>query len=255
MCSNPATMRAALIGLWLLAVFGCASDPANTVVPGHEGAPGVNRFLVCAPNTMIALPAELQDATKALREQIDAYLEFQGREAQWIDLYDSKQRWGRAIAAAKEKGALEQAPAFFAQELDEHYDFDAIVIPSILLHKTRALESGAAWDGVRRRMRVVNAPKRPTSGRAQSTLAEGIAEGGISGDVMVTSVHVLIFSRAGERVFEGRGGIDFVHDVDMSPLKSKNRWQYLMRDLTRDVDALREGIAIAFDPYLTPPEE
>ena len=131
-------MRPVPIALWLLAAFGCASGPPNTLAPGHEGAPGVQRFLVCAPNTVIALPAELQDATKALREQIDAYLEFQGREAQWIDLYDSKRLWSEAMAAAKENGALEKTPVFFARELDEHYDFDAIVMPSILLHQTRS---------------------------------------------------------------------------------------------------------------------
>lgn len=244
-----------LIGSSVLAIIllGCAGH-TNTVTPGHEGAPGVKRFLVCAPNTVIALPAELQDATGVLREQVDAYLRFQSREAQWIDLYDSKRLWNEAMTAAKEHGAIEKTPAYFAKELDEHYDFDAIVMPSILLHKTRALEGSAAWDGVSRLMQVVNAPRMP-AGRGQSTLAQGIAQGGISGDVLVTSVHVLVFSREGERILEGRGGIDFVHDVDMSPLKAKFSWQYRTRDLTRNVDALREGIAIAFDPYLTPPEE
>jgi hypothetical protein len=244
-----------LIGSGLLAIIllGCAGH-TNIVAPGHEGAPAVKRFLVCAPNTVIALPAELQDATGVLREQVDAYLRFQSREAQWIDLYDSKRLWGEAMTAAKEKGELEKTPVYFAKELDEHYDFDAILMPSILLHKTRALDGGASWDGVSRQMQVVNAPRRPT-GRAQSTLAEGIAYGGISGDVLVTSVHVLVFSREGERILEGRGGLDFVHDVDMSPLKAKFSWQYRTRDLTRNLDELREGIAIAFDPYLTPPEE
>lgn len=242
-----------VVGSTLLAIIllGCAG-PANTVAPGNEGAPGVKRFLVCAPNTVIALPAELQDATGSLRAQVDAYLRFQGREAQWIDLYDSKRLWNQAMTAAKGHGALEKTPVFFAKELDDHYDFDAIVMPSLLLHKTRALDGSAQWDGVSRRMHVVNAPRRPT-GRAQSTLAEGIAYGGISGDVLVTSIHVLVFSREGERVLEGRGGLDFVHDVDLSP--KKYTWQFRTRDVTRNIDALREGIAIAFDPYLTPPEE
>ncbi len=247
-------MRRALIALWLLAAFGCASGPPNTLAPGNEGAPGVKRFLVCAPNTVIALPGELQDTSVVLREQVDAYLRFHEREAQWIDLFDSRRLWGEAMTAAKEKGALEKTPELFAKQLDEHYDFDAIVMPSLLLHKTRAIEGSAAWDGVSRRMHVVNAPRQPV-GRAQNTLAEGIAQGGISGDVMVTSVHVLVFSREGQRILEGRGGIDFVHEVDMSPLKKKFAWQFRTRDITKNIDALREGIALAFAPYLTPPEE
>src|SRR5688572_24497846 len=94
-------------------LIGCAG-PANTLAPGHEGAPGVKRILVCAPNTVIALPAELQDATSALRDQVAAYLEFQGREAQWVDLYESKRSWGEALSAAKAKNTLDQTPAFFA---------------------------------------------------------------------------------------------------------------------------------------------
>ena len=96
-------------------LLGCASSPANTLAPGHAGAPGVKRFLVCAPNTVIALPAELKDATAPLREQVDAYLRFHEREAQWLDLYQSKQLWIQAMAAAKQEGALEKTPVFFAK--------------------------------------------------------------------------------------------------------------------------------------------
>src|SRR5262245_35001649 len=116
-------------------VVGCMGGPANTLVPGNAGAPGVKRFLVCAPNTVISLPAELGNLTGVLREQVDAYLHFHEREAQWVDLYDSKRLWSQAIAAAKQNGAVEKTPVFFAAQLDQIYDFDAIVMPSILLHK------------------------------------------------------------------------------------------------------------------------
>jgi hypothetical protein len=235
-------------------VLGCASGPTNTLTPGNEGAPGVKRFLVCAPNTLVALPAELQDATGPLREHVDAYLRFHGREAQWIDLYESKRLWTQAVEAAKKQGGIDKAPEIFARQADELYDFDAIVMPSILLHRTRALDGNAEWDGVSRRMKVVNAPRR-VSGRGQSTLADGVAFGGVSGEVLVTSVHVLVFSREGARVFEGRGGLSFVHDADMAALKKDFTWQLRTRDITGDVDALRESIALAFDPYLPAPEE
>jgi hypothetical protein len=243
------------IGPHLLAIIllGCAGH-TNTVVAGNEGAPGAKRFQVCAPNTVIALPAELDGTTGPLRKQIDAYLHFHDREVQWLDLSQSKQLWAKAVSAAKEKGAVEKTPVFFAEEADKLFDFDAIVMPSIFVHNTRATDGGAHWDGVRRQMDVVNAPVQRV-GRAQSTLADGIATGGINGEVSVTSVHLLVFARAGERVFEGRGGFAFVHDIDMSQLYKKGRFQYQMRDLAGDIDALREAIAIAFDPYLTPPEE
>ena len=243
----------ALIGLISLAAataLGCAyfSRPDNKLAPGHAGAPGVKRFLVCAPNTVIALPAEIHGVTDSLREQIDAYLHFHGREAQWINLYDSRKLWGEAAGAAKQKGAVDQTPAYFAERLDQLYDFDAIIMPSILVHKARASDGGAVWDGVSRRMELLNEPMRPIGG--QDTFAQGVEAGGVSGDVLVTSVHVLVFSRAGERIFEGRGGFAFVHDGDMAGAQKNWAWKLRIRDLAKDIDAMREGIAIAFDPYL-----
>jgi hypothetical protein len=230
--------------------FACASftRPDNTLAPGHAGAPGVKRFLVCAPNTVIALPAELQEVTPSLRAQVDAYLHFHDRDAQWIDLPESRQAWSEAVASAKQHGALDKAPVFLAERLDRKYDFDAIVMPSILVHKEKATDGGAVWDGVSRQMELLNVPHNPIGG--QDTFAEGVRAGGITGDVLVTSVHVLVFSQKGERIFEGRGGFAFVQDLDMSNVRGKWRYKPRLRDLAADTDAMREGIAIAFDPYL-----
>jgi hypothetical protein len=232
----------------IVCVAGCLGGPSNTLVPGNEGAPGVKRFLVCAPNTVIALPAELGDVTVALREQIGAYLRFHDREAQWLDLYDSKRLWNQAIVAAKEKGAVEKAPVLFAEQLDQLYDFDAIVMPSILVHKQRAIDGEATWDGVSRQMALLNRPRRPIGGK--DSFAEGVRFGGVTGEVLVTSVHVLVFSRVGERVFEGRGGFAFVHDADMANAQKNWAYKFRLRNLAADLDAMREGIAIAFHPYL-----
>jgi len=68
--------------------------------------------------------------------------------------------------------------------------------------------------------------------------------------VLVTSIHVLVYSREGQRIFEGRGGFAFVHDADMANAQKNWAWKYRLRDLAGDIDAMREGIAIAFDPYL-----
>jgi hypothetical protein len=105
-----AMRRFALLGLaWAL---GCASGPANTVKPGLEGAPGSRAFVVCPPNTVISLPAEMQNSTARVRDQIDAYLRFHDRNPQSLDLFACRKLWTEAMAAAKEGGALEQTPAF-----------------------------------------------------------------------------------------------------------------------------------------------
>lgn len=242
-----------LIGVCAL---GCAwlSRPDNTLAaPEHAGATGVKRFLVCAPNTVIALPGELADVTPALRAQIDAYLDLHEREAQWIDLPESRQFWSEAVAEAKQKGAVARAPVFFAARLDQKYDFDAIVMPSLLVHKARATDGDAVWDGVSRHMELLNRPLRKV-GHRQDTFADGVQFGGVSGEVLVTSIHVLVFSREGQRIFEGRGGFAFLNDADLGAARRKRTVSYPLRNLSKDIDAMREGIAIAFDPYLPEPE-
>ena len=256
MQSDPRSRTNAGLTLALaLLLFGCASGPANTLAPGNEGAPGVQRILVCAPNTVLGLPAELQDATAGLHDEIEAYLHLHDKEVEWLGLYDSKRLWNQAMSRAKQEGAIQNTPGVFAAELAKSHQFDAIVMPSILIHKVRANMGNASWDGVSRRMRIVNAPKQPV-GRAQDTLAQGIARGGVSGEVMATSIHLMVFTPRGERVFEGRGGLELLHEADMAPVKRNYEYELRLRsDLLRDRAALREGLAIAFDPYLPPPAE
>jgi hypothetical protein len=233
-----------LVGL--AAVLGCASGPRNTLTPGY---PGATRFLVCAPNTVVALPAELQSGTAMVREQIDAYLRFHERESQTLDLFTCQKFWSEAMAVAKEKGSLEQTPVFFARKLDEIYDFDALVMPSLIVHEERTANGYARWDGVSRRISVVKGASERKRKRDQQ--AEQAAIAGAAGNLLVTSLHVLVFTAAGERVFEGRGGIEFVHELDLSNFRRTRTPEFRIREnLPGGLDAVREGIAIAFDPLL-----
>jgi hypothetical protein len=239
---------------WMLVVswmaLSCVASPNNDVTPGMEGAPGVKTFLVCAPNTVLALPAELQSDTAILRETIETYLGEHGREVEWVDLFEAKRLWTAALAEAREQGEIAKTTAIFARHLAEQRDFQAIVMPSVFVHHVRTSYSSAQWDGVQRNMRTLGAPARP-SGRAQDALADGIAYGGISGDMAVSSLHVLVYSRTGERVFEGRGGIEFLHDVDMSAVVRTYRYELRLReDILTDAAVLHEAVGLAFAPYL-----
>ena len=76
--------------------------------------------------------------------------------------------------------------------------------------------------------------------------------GGIDGDVMATSLHVVVLSPEGQTVFEGRGGFDFIQEMDMSAARNF-RWELRMRKgAVDDSEVLREGIRIALGPYLPP---
>jgi len=247
-------MLSALAWLTTSAVFsGCLGGSANTLLSGQPGAPGIQKFLVCPPNMLIALPAEVQEGIGPVRQQIEAYLRFQGRDVQTLNLFEAQQAFAKSLASAKEAGAIERTIPLFAAALAQSHPFDALVMPSILLHKTRVTENNGQWDGVSRDMRMVNLPKLPTAD--QDWLAESLRVSGISGDVPVTSVHVVVYSPGGERVFEGRGGLEFLYEVDLANAR-KYQWKFRARnDLFQDVDRLREAIEVAFDPFLTPPKE
>jgi hypothetical protein len=141
---------------------------------------------------------------------------------------ESRQAWSEAIASAKQQGALDKAPVFLAERLDQKYDFDAIVMPSILVHK-----------GARQRRRRGLERRLPADGALEQTdtmppLAQGPTEakaghvrrwnpaGGITGDVLVTSVHVMVFSRAGSAYSRAAAGSRSFTTLDMS--KAREGW-------------------------------
>jgi hypothetical protein len=246
-----------LVCLGLGCALGC-TGPANTLTPGYEGAPGLKRFLVCAPNTVISLSAELQPATAMLRDQIDAYLRFHERESQTLGLLECRKLWTESMAAAKEQNALERTPAFFARKLDEVYDFDAIVMPSLIVTQARAMNGSARWDGVERQIGIAKGTSSDRTERRirRDPMEKQVLSTRTSGEFPVTSVHVLVFSAAGERIFEGRGGIEFVQQVDLSNFARKHAVEFRLRDdLPGGIDAVREGVAIGFSPLLPMPEE
>jgi len=237
------------------ATAACASGPANRISEGQEGAPGVRRVLVLPPNLVLALRSEIQSGWQPVDREVVAYLESQGREVARLGLIEGRNHWKQAIAEAKAAGSLTSAAGIFVSRLAQDHEFDAVVMPSLILHQTHMELGEASWDGVRRRMRKVNAPSKGI-GRDDSTFVKGIAYGGPSGPAWVTSLHVLVYTRDGRLVFEGRGGIDFVQEVDLIDAASKYRWELRPNtSIFLDHTLLHEGVVRAFEPYLLPPDE
>lgn len=232
---------------------GCIVQPKNTLAPGNEGAPGVQRFLLCSPNLATALPGELRAGVKPLDQEIELYLRARRREVEKLNFYDGRLLWRRAVSQAEQRGEDADAGAIFTRRLAEHFEFDAIVIPSILVHTTRVADSVGTWNGVRRRMGLVK-PARAVGGRGQDTFADGVALGGMTGPVQVASVHLFVYSREGERIFEGFGGLDYLYDIDMSGARASYQGGFSPNEELFESDLLHEGIEIAFTPYLAPIE-
>lgn len=232
------------------AVLGCTAPAPYYLAPGQGGAPGVRRILLCPPNLALALRPEISDAVPAVHQTLVAYLEARGLEVEPLDPREGRRRWREAVTEARRQDSP-SATALFVQGLAEGREFQALMMPSLLLHVVRVVDNSGTWDGVRRRMTMVNEPSRG-AGVEADTFTKGVAYGGISGDVLATSLHVLVFSPDGQRTFEGRGGLDFVQEIDLA---DAHGWDWQLRTKRRvlgDAEALREGVAIALAPFLPP---
>ena len=247
-------MARGLAWLALASLVACASPTSNRIADAERGAPEVRRILLAPPNLVVALRSEIQSGSAPVDREIAAYLESQGRELSRLGLIEGRKLWKQAVAEAKAAGAIERGAGIFVAKLAREREFDALVMPSLILVRIQMDASNASWDGVSRRMRAANAPADAV-GREQSTLAKGVAFGGISAPAWVTSLHVLVFARDGRRVFEGRGGIEFVHEIDL--IDEGRSFRYELRpngSIFTDRALLREGVVRAFEPWMIPPD-
>ena len=221
---------------------------------GHAGAPDVRVFLLCPQNLVVALQPEFERGVEPAQAAIVAYVEAHGRRVERLSLQPARQLWLRGVAAAKAAGErrFEAAALAFVKEAAALYEFDALLMPSLILRQVLVQDREAAWDGVERRIRFANTPRAPV-GRGQNTFTQGIAMGSLSANVSVVSLHLFAFARDGRMVFQGRGGIDILEEVDFEGVQQTMRFQLRRRDdVFEDRQILDEAVEVAFTPYLAP---
>ncbi len=234
--------------LLLAALAGCIQQPKYWVAAGHERAPGVHRLLLCPLNVAVSLPAEIASGAEPVHSELADYLEAQGLQVEHLSLVDARAQWREASAEARGTDS-EDAAAIFARDLGESLEFDAMLMPSLIYLSVRVTDNSGTWDGVRRRVKMVNLPIRDP-GVSGDTFTKGIAAGGIAGSVMASSLHVAAFLPDGQRVFEGQGGFDFTQVADLSGAYGM-RFELRRRSNTfKNPDVLKEGVQIALEPYL-----
>jgi hypothetical protein len=199
-------------------------------------------------NLVRALPAEISDGAQPVEKALLAHLKGRGLEVSQLDLLEGRKLWAQAVSEAQQQGSKD-ASLPFVKHLAERGDFDVVMLPSFVTRTVYVSDNSGTWDGVRRSMTVVNAPSRGVGG-STDTFSKGVFAGGVSGAMQATSLHLVVFSRQGERVFEGIGGFDFVHEIDLSPARQRH-WNLRRRArLPGSPEVVQEGVAIALGPYL-----
>lgn len=186
-------------------------------------------------NALVPAPRGLDEAAVRIAEEIVGYLAQHGVAVETMSASDFTERMGAARPRVATTGAgdvdapADDANAAVAALMDELGPDPAIAIfPEAVVRKAEISgASMAKWDGV---------------WRVQPMLA-GFES---SGTTSVASLRVVIFDRAGRRLFEGTGGLDVLFRVDVA----ERRMELIdEEDRLQDRDHLREGACVAFHPF------
>jgi hypothetical protein len=216
-------------------------DPAGADKPRH--------FVVLPVNLTVKAPPEFSPVLDDFFGAIAGYIRNRGDTLETFSRKEATTRWAASIIEVRESETLENnfdtAMRVFVTDLAKTRSFDAVISPSLVYRTTKARDRRVKWDGVFRRVKVVNLSdeaKNKGLARSLNVVIDGV------------SLHVMVFDPEGDRIFEKYGGLDLVHDVDMTGAEfTMSPGLSLKEDLLKDGDHLSEGIGVAFDPYLPQP--
>jgi hypothetical protein len=202
--------------------------------------------MVLPVNLTIKTPPEFSPLLDDMFGSIAGYLRDRGDTLETISRKEATAQWAASIMEVKASEVLEDnfetAMRVYVAHLAEIDSFDAVIAPSIAYRTTKTRDRRVKWDGVFRKVKVVNlSDEAKNKGLARNFTVE------IAG----VSLHVMVFDPKGDLVFQKYGGLDLAHDVDMAGAEFTMRPGLLLKeDLLKETDLLREGIGVAFDPYL-----
>lgn len=240
----------------LLGAAGAAAGESREVLVEMPGEGELPVLLFLPLNVSVVMPSEMSARSSLVQEALEAYLTEQPYRLKTIAFQAARGLWLASIRTARtgDKGArasYDDAARVFVQELAKHAEFDHVIAPSLYLREAPVVRGIGEWDGVRRTLKV-EAEGAENRKRVAAVPFEGVAP--------AASLHVAVFDGEGEKLQEKLGGLDLIARVFV-PRKPDAETgapavDFLPReDSFGDPEQLREGIALALEPFLTTPEE
>ena len=240
--------RSASIAVLAICSWACASAPSFPYAHGTDskGNPAPQHFLVLPLNLAVHVPVGLEGTTDDVFSAIAGYLRDQGNSIETMSPEAALSQWhssiGEVSASDTRKHDFEAAMQMFIKRARESTSFDAAIMPALVFRDTKVRERTVKWDGVIRRYDTVNVSKEAKDKKIA---------GGLSPVFGGVSLHVMVFGTNGDSIFQGYGGLDLAHDLDLYGVERTMRAQFALKsELLRNSKYLREGISHAFDPYL-----
>jgi hypothetical protein len=241
-------MRPVSIAVLAACSWACASAPSFPYANGvdRDGNPAPQHLLLLPLNVAVPVPEGLEGTTDDVFSAVASHLRVLGNSIETISPEAAREQWHSSIAEVSASDTLkhdfETAVQVFVEHARESKKFDALIMPALVLRDTASRQRMIKWDGVIRKYEIVNlseeAKKKKISGE-------------LSPEFSGVSLHVSVFGVNGEAIFQGYGGLDLVHDLDMYGAERTMRAKLTLRsEPLTNTKNLREGIAHAFAPYL-----
>jgi hypothetical protein len=228
--------------------FACAhgSRDPNSRYVNQADAGKPRHFMVLPINLTLKTPSEFSPVLDDMFGAIAGYIRDCGDTLETLSRKEATAGWAESIIEVKESEALEDnfeaAMRTYVTRLAETRSFDAVISPSIVYRTTTTRDRRVKWDGVFRKMKVVNL--------SDAAKNKGLARG-LTLEIAGVSLHVMVFGPEGDLIFQKYGGLDLAHDIDMAGAEFTMNPRLSLKEAPRkERDHISEGIGVAFDPYL-----
>jgi len=239
-------------GWVLLALSGCAGpprppEPERFVLAGSAG----QNLLILPLNVTIPMPAKLEAESPVVWDELEDYLQSQGKELKTVAFADARRIWIESIREVRNselgaKGGFDDAARVLVKRLSRHAEFDTVIIPSLFVREASILDKTASWDEVEREVEI-EAVDRQVRGSTATIPLEGAAP--------AASLHAVVLDSEGFKLQEKQGGLELLVRIRARPdemaADGMPNFQFVERTpIFASRTHVREGIARALSPFL-----
>jgi len=234
------------------AVFALACANVSRNEASIQAGRSARVLMVLPLNLAMPLPEGLGDRNPAVRQELESYLQEHGKRLKTVSYRDARRLWKVSIERARraaESGEADYTAAagLLVLELRRHTEFDAVIAPSVFVQQAIMTGTRASWDGVTRAIEIRRDNRR--------ILRQAVSG---SGTARAASLHVVVFDAEGHKLQEGQGGLDLLVrarvDEGFGEIVDNRFWLFESRlDFFDNSQHLREGIALALEPFLPAP--
>ena len=234
-----------LLGLGAAAIW--LALPAESGEP-QPAAPGTGRAVVVPVNLGVRAAAEVESGLDPVWRALVAHFASAKKPAVALTRGDAGALWNEVMAEENKSGGgadLYAAYRRFAHRIAEQAGFESIIFPTLVIRSAHVNGRVAGWDGVHRPIEIPGQLRD-----AIETFRGGkiwMERRGAAGELAAASLHVAIFSPAGELLHEGTGGLVLLQELAQPAKADDIEFTTVMRKNPFEApDQLREGIEVAF---------